>query len=328
MPTPPVVTFIFGGWDLGICADLILQGVVFAQFAHYVALCSKDPLALRAFVVVLLILTTLKSAQGIVILRLQNVTHFADIEAAASLFTNSWTSETNLMFGAIIAFYVQLFFCKRLWGISRNIYVVAIVLALFVFALLASIVTTAFTSSGDSTRTSRWIGIHLGTVSAGDAALCGSTVYFLLAHSKHVLPETGAMLNAIAKLTFQSAAPGALCALLNLIGSQVSQRTANEGDAGANRWTMLALITNFALPKLYAISALWTLNSRKKIQSAYSSGQNTSSTGSKSGCCGRTNNVELALSLSGNRNVVPIQVRTQVQTTQHADDTFSPKPKN
>jgi len=95
---------------------------------------------------------------------------------------------------------------------------------------------------------------------------------------------------------------------------------------GVTAWTMLAIMSNFMLPKLYAISAMWTLNSRKNIRLARSNRQNTSSTEGTSGRRGRTNNMELgALSLSGNRNVVPIQVRTHVQTTQHADDMFSPK---
>ncbi|KAJ7127650.1 hypothetical protein C8R44DRAFT_873471 [Mycena epipterygia] len=306
MPTPPLVTFILGGWDLGICADLILQGVVFAQIAHYVALYSEDLLALRAFVAILLILTTLKSVQGIVMLWLQNVTHFTDIGAAVGLFATAWPTKANISFVALIAFYVQLFFCQRLWVISRNIYVVGAILALFVFALVAAIVSTVYTFANVAEPpNARWIGIHLGTVFAGDAALCGSTVYFLLAQSKQVSPQTGGLLNAIVKLTFQSAAPAALCTLLNLIGSQGSGRIAEMTNGGTSAWTMLALMSNFALPKLYALSAMWTLNSRKEIRSA---------------------NLELGtLSLSRNRNVVPIQVRTQVQTMQHADDMFSPK---
>ncbi|KAJ7127647.1 hypothetical protein C8R44DRAFT_616132, partial [Mycena epipterygia] len=308
---------------LGICADLILQGVVFAQFAHYVALYSKDLLALRAFVAVLLILTTLKSAQGIVILWLQKVTHFTDIGAAVGLFATTWPSEANIFFVALIAFYVQLFFCQRLWAISRNIYVVSVILALFVLRMHATPVGVSPGPQNIRTYFNELlVDIHLGTVFAGDATLCGSTVYFLLAHSKQVSPQTGGVLNAIVKLTFQSAAPAALCALLNLIGSLLSE-IIGKTTGGTSASTMLAIMSNFALPKLYALSAMWTLNSRKKIRSARFNGQSTSSMEVKGGC---TNNVELgAFSLSGNRNVVPIQVKTQVQTTQHADDMFSPK---
>ncbi|KAJ7802140.1 hypothetical protein B0H14DRAFT_3488759 [Mycena olivaceomarginata] len=94
----------------------------------------------------------------------------------------------------------------------------------------------------------------------------------------------------------------------------------NDGKVSvdANGFTMIAI-----MPKLYALSAMWTLNSRKDIRLVRSHGQNTSSTEATSGRC-HTNNVELrALSTSGHR--VLIQVRTQVQTIQQTDDVFLPK---
>ncbi|KAJ6555451.1 hypothetical protein DFH09DRAFT_1492764 [Mycena vulgaris] len=315
----PVVTFVLGGWNLGISGELILQGVVFAQFAHYMSLYKTDTLFLRAFVAGLLVLTTLKSVQGLVILWIQNVQHFTDVEAAVDMFFSTWTSELNLTLVAVIAFYVQLFFCQRLWAISRNIYLVGLVMVLFVFALLASMVSSAFTFSRDP-RNKIWIAIHLGTVFAGDLILCGTTAYFLSYRSKQALPQTAGMLNAIIKLTFQSAAPAALCAFINLVASQ-----AGNIGATANAWSMIAIIANNLLPKLYAISAMWTLNSRKDIRLVRSNGNTNSSTEGPSGRR-RMNNVELGmLSSSGHRG--PIQVRTQVQTTQHTDDIdmFPPK---
>ncbi|KAJ6555454.1 hypothetical protein DFH09DRAFT_1165406 [Mycena vulgaris] len=283
------------------------------------SLYKKDTLFLRAFVAGLLVLTTLKSVQGLVIFWIQNVEHFTDIAAAVDMFFSSWTSELNLTLVALIAFYVQLFFCQRLWVISQNIYIVGLVMALFVFALLASIVSSAFTFSRDP-ENGIWIAIHLGTVFAGDLILCGTTTYFLSTRSKQVLPQTAGMLNAILKLTFQSAAPAALCALINLVSSQAGSKSDT-----ANGWSMAAIISNELLPKLYAISAMWTLNSRENIRLVHSNGNTTSSAEGTSGRR-RTNNVELGmLSSSGHRG--PIQVRTQVQTTQHTDDIdmFPPK---
>ncbi|KAJ6495188.1 hypothetical protein C8R45DRAFT_823996 [Mycena sanguinolenta] len=300
--------------DLGISGDLILQGVLFAQFAHYWSLYKKDILILRVYVFFLLFLTTLKSVQCLVILWSQNVEHFTDVGGAAGLFFNSWPAQINLTFVAFIAFYVQMFFCQRLWALSRNIYVVALVVILFLFALLASFVSVSGSNSVISCLIiSTAVAIHLGTVFAGDLFLCGSITYFLLKHSKQVLPQTAGMLNAILKLTFQSAAPAAICALINLISSQASARS-----GGVNVGQMLAIIANSILPKLYAISAMWTLNSRKDIRLARSNGQTTSSTEGRLSGRRRANNVELG-PLSG----VPIQVRTQVQTIQRTDDMFS-----
>jgi hypothetical protein len=87
MPAIPLVRYILGGWvrfvvsfnkygtatrllisfiqiqDLAISGDLILQGVLFAQCAHYISLYIKDIQFLRVYVIILLIVTTLKSAQ-------------------------------------------------------------------------------------------------------------------------------------------------------------------------------------------------------------------------------------------------------------------------
>ncbi|KAJ7679843.1 hypothetical protein B0H17DRAFT_1077525 [Mycena rosella] len=153
MATPPslppavirsLTVFFLGGWDLSICGDLILQGIIFAQIAHYTTLYGKDILALRAFVAVLLMITTLKSVHGLAILWIQNVEHFTDLNAALSMFTDSWPTEVNLALIALISFYIQVFFCRRLWVISKNVYILGLVVALFVFALVAAIVSVCF----------------------------------------------------------------------------------------------------------------------------------------------------------------------------------------
>ncbi|KAJ6560684.1 hypothetical protein B0H10DRAFT_2118976 [Mycena sp. CBHHK59/15] len=118
MPALPLVTFILSGWDLGVCADLILQGV---QFAHYVTLYKRDVLPLKLFVGGLGLLTTLKSVQAIahfesidMIFWVQNVQGFMDLDFAAGIFTTYWPTELNITLAAIIAFYVQMFFYQRL----------------------------------------------------------------------------------------------------------------------------------------------------------------------------------------------------------------------
>ncbi|KAJ6562613.1 hypothetical protein B0H19DRAFT_1145147 [Mycena capillaripes] len=318
MPTLPVVTFVLGGWDLGICGDLLLQGVIFTQFAHYVALYKQDILLLRAFVAGLLVITTLKTVQQLALLWMQNVLYFMDLDSALGAFQTAWFLQINVSFVALIVFYVQAFFVQRLWVLSRNIYLVVCVTGLFVFALLAAFVSSAFTIANDN-RDGQWVAVHLGTVFAGDLVLCGGTAFFLLKHSKRALPATAGMLNAILRLMFQSAAPGAVCALANLVGSQA-------GVNGTLAWTMVAIMTNNWLPKLYALSAMWTLNSRKDIRVARSGAQTGSSTEGRVVGRRRTENVELGM-ISGPGRGPVIHVRTEVSTVPHTEDldVFSPK---
>ncbi|KAJ7771198.1 hypothetical protein B0H14DRAFT_3590290 [Mycena olivaceomarginata] len=276
---------------------------------------------LRAYVAVLLIITTLKSAQGLVIMWIQNVEYFMNLDAALGMFTMSWTTELNITFIALIAFYVQLFFCKRLWAISKNIYIVTLVVALFVFALVAAIVSTVFQLAvlnfAGQSKSITWMGVHLATVFAGDVLLCGSTIYFLSYLSKHALPNTGSMLSSLTKLTFQSAAPAVLCALISLISALAWNHTSPD------IYSMLALIADNVLPKLYAISAMWTLNSRRNIRQAHSStGQNGSGTRS-----GRrlTNGIELTLPWMSGDPSTGAHVQTEVEMTRITERTSSPK---
>ncbi|KAJ7290552.1 hypothetical protein C8J57DRAFT_1611525 [Mycena rebaudengoi] len=260
MPPLPVVTFILGGWDVGVYADLILQGAIFAQVAHYATLYKEDATYLKLFVGGLLLLTTLKSAHSIALVWLQNVEYFMDLEQAAGIFLENWIGKINLPLVALIAFYVQAFFCHRLW--------------------------TGFAFADPSTSNTRtWLGVHLGSVLAGDLILCGSTIYFLL-----------------------SAAPAALVALVNLVCSQVGVVSASNG------WIMCAIIANTALPKIYAISAMWTLNSRKGIRLQYLSGERSSSSVERS-IGRRPTEIELG-GLSAARTPV-FQIRAQVETIVH-----------
>jgi hypothetical protein len=57
----------------------------------------------------------------------------------------------------------------------------------------------------------------------------------------------------------QSAAPAALCALINFAGDMRSPTTP------APTLALLTILTNIVLPYLYAWSAMWTLNSREDI---------------------------------------------------------------
>ncbi|KAJ6541205.1 hypothetical protein DFH09DRAFT_1393671 [Mycena vulgaris] len=267
MPSlPPARSFdiILGGYDLGTHADLIFQGVLFAQFAHYWALYKSDILAIKFFVFGLFLATSLKSVQVIAISWVQNVELFLNASAATNLYFHHWLVQSNFVLVALIGFYVQMFFCYRLWGISKNIYTVVSVVVLLVCALVFACISCWTTFKAAHTpMNNTWIQAHRATVVSGDVFLCGSTAYFLLKHSKESLPQMAGIFNRIIRLTLQSMAPATFCASLNLICSL-------SGRGKVNTWMMVGFITNMGLPKLYAISAMWTLNSRHDIRATLS----------------------------------------------------------
>ncbi|KAJ7488839.1 hypothetical protein FB451DRAFT_1521513 [Mycena latifolia] len=263
----PEITYILGGWNFGICADVLLQGILFAQFAHYMGLSRGDPLALKLFVAGLALLTTARSIQALAVMWVQNVIHFENVAVASTMWYNYWLDQISLTLEAIVGFYVQIFLCHRLWAISRNIYVVVVTMGIFTFALASAGIWAFFMFGTDKAAVFDWVAIHLATTFAGDLLLTGSITFFLIQHSKEVLPrgETATILRSLLRLTIQSAAPAALCAFINLVSSQLAHR-----GAEANGPLMVSIITNMALPKLYAVSAMWTLNSREGLRGAVS----------------------------------------------------------
>ncbi|KAF7326064.1 hypothetical protein MKEN_00457700 [Mycena kentingensis (nom. inval.)] len=298
---------LLGPWLIGTCLDLLLQGVLSCQFVNYFTWYRDDMPTLRLTVVGLVLLTVLKSIQSFALSWIQFIPYFGDLEGAILLSYTTWWQSGNPLMVAIIGFYVQNYFCFRLWVISKSWYVVAPIYLLFVFAFLAICVATYFISVADGPKIGAWFACHLASVFAADIILSLTTAYFLIKSKKDVLPQTVGMISALVRLTFQTAAPAALCAMFNLIFSQLYP----GGDA------IISTAFNMALPKLYAISMMWTLNARRSIRVAHSSRNGMTNTtsnepsGGRSRAPRRTNGGDVELGA--------IQVLTQTETTQHID---------
>ncbi|KAF7341023.1 hypothetical protein MSAN_02088000 [Mycena sanguinolenta] len=263
---------ILGGWDLAICSVVFLQGVLCAQFAHFATLDRRDSMWLKFFVAGLALLTTMRSIHALAILWVQNVSFFANVDAASNMWTTHWLSRTSFVVGATTTFYVQMFFCHRLWAsaLSRKAYIVILCTILFLFGLISAVIVTFFMFSSYSvTTTSTWISIHLGVVLCGDLLMTGNTVFWLLRSKEFVLSRgpTSTIIRSLLRVTVQrpiaikhqSAAPAALCASINF-GTTIGE---------LRGWIPALLMVNFiaglVLAQLYAWSAMWTLNSRDDI---------------------------------------------------------------
>ncbi|KAJ6469312.1 hypothetical protein C8R45DRAFT_1105178 [Mycena sanguinolenta] len=273
-----------GPWDLAICFTMFLQGVLCSQFTHYLGSTRRDSLQIKLFVAGLALLTTLKTSQSLAIMWLQNVTLFGNVKVASSLWHTSWYSRLTVVLKPTVGFYVQMFFCYRLWAsvfgyiapptldsitaqaISRNVYIVIICFMLFLFAFICGVLTSFYVFIGKRigvNLTNHWFEIEMGVMVGGDFVLTGSIIFWLLRHNKAVLSRgpTATILSSLVRLA--SAVPITLCSLINLA---VMILRASAPDTPA--FLMLNLITNNILPHLYAWSAMWTLNSRDEIVAA------------------------------------------------------------
>ncbi|KAJ7909910.1 hypothetical protein B0H13DRAFT_2013390 [Mycena leptocephala] len=249
------VYFQLGPWLIGVCVDLLLQGIVLTQVANYFG-CYREDKRVRMIVAILGLLTLVKSAQGFAIIWIQLMVHYDDLEGAILLNLNGWWEHSHPLMVAGIGLYVQCFFCFRLWLISKSWLVVSPSVAIFLSAVSSITVAMYLISDANVIGFDQWFTAYLSAVFAGNLILSSTTAYFLLKVKTNCHPQRVGLLSAVVRLTFQTAAPATVCAMLNLIFDQVY-----TGDDG-----VVATAFDMAMPKLYAISMMWTLKGCTNIR--------------------------------------------------------------
>ncbi|KAF7342618.1 hypothetical protein MSAN_02018600 [Mycena sanguinolenta] len=306
-----LVKFFLGPWLIGSCIDFILMGVLCCQVTNYFQSYTNDGSGFRIAVAVLCLLNLLKSGQYFsASLWIFLINHFGDIEYDLGLSATGWWDFGSPLMVAVLDFYVQCYFCTRLLAVSRQWWVVAPIFLLFVFAVLSMAIGTYYIKTLQEQQVTDWFAAHLSSVFAGDVILSGTTAYFLIRTKKAVLStQTAELIRALIPLTFETAAPAAIIAMFNLIFSQM-YRT-NQPLLG-----YVEIGFNEVLPKLYAISMMYTLNARRAIRGRVSGSRNESSTNEPS-LGGRVQ----PRHISGDVELARIEVFTQKETTRHVDAT-------
>ncbi|KAK6969471.1 hypothetical protein R3P38DRAFT_3144706 [Favolaschia claudopus] len=305
------VKFILGPWLVGTSLELVLMGVLATQFVNYFLWYPDDKISLRVAVVGLAVLNLLKSMLSFSDVWILLIENFGNLEANLASSVTAWWNTANPLMIALLNFYVQCYFCSRLWAISKRWYVVAPIFILFVFAIVSVVLVTYFIATANFPRVTNWFAAHMASVFAGDVILTITTAIFLLKTKKNVLPQTVGLINALVRLTFQTAFPAALFAMFNLIFSQLGN--------GVGRIVFLGYVEiafNQPLPKLYAISMMWTLNGRRTIYmksgGLSGSSNDTPTSGGRTGGRSRRGN-------GGDVELGRIEVITQTETTRHVD---------
>ncbi|KAJ6465798.1 hypothetical protein C8R45DRAFT_939383 [Mycena sanguinolenta] len=251
-------------WDLSIAADLLLQGIIYSQLTQYFTTSYKsDGVPVRCFVCGLALATTFKSAWSLYCMWALSRAIFEDHPyiALVNVYRDNLLLRYNVAVVALVVFYVQLYFCTRLYLISRNVYVVAGVATAMLAALVSAFVAAVTTAEANSKH---WVlTMHLSFLAAGDFFLTGTIIFYLLRESKDAHPRTAGIITALIRITFQSAALGAGFAIINLIFNIASGITQAPLTSG---WKFGAIVVDQILPKLYAVSAIWTLNWRAEAR--------------------------------------------------------------
>ncbi|KAJ6465321.1 hypothetical protein C8R45DRAFT_1173815 [Mycena sanguinolenta] len=253
-----LVKFFLSPWDgqlIGSCLELVLMGVLSCQVVNYYNSDTNDGCGLPIAVAILCLLNVLNASLWVF-----SISHFGDARHGLQLIVTGWWVAGNPLMVAILNFYVQCYFCTRLWAVSQRWWVSAPIFAVFVFALGSMVMGTYCIETLQEQQVTDWFAAHLSSIFAGDVVLSVATAYFLIKTEKAFLSmEMAELIRSLVPLTFQTATPPAVVAMFNLIFSQMYR---------TNR-PLLAYVEiafNQVLLKLYAISMMYTLNARRGIR--------------------------------------------------------------
>ncbi|KAJ7890253.1 hypothetical protein B0H13DRAFT_2666030 [Mycena leptocephala] len=256
--------YLIGPFLIGTSVELVLQGVVSTQFVKYFGTYRDDPLTLKAYVAGLALMTYALSIYMFVIVWYLFAVRFGTVLLGVPHTNETVMTGCSGIMRAVIGLYVQAYFCSRLFLLSRKWYNVAALASIFVGSFVANLVGTLYVVFGGIEAfpiVERCFDIALPLNMVGDIALTSSTAYFLIKYKKNVLPQSVGVLNALVRLTFQTAAPATICAFVNFVVSLTFPNVYPSARIFA------ATTFNIVLPKLAAFSMMWTLNARQHIRS-------------------------------------------------------------
>ncbi|PVF94914.1 hypothetical protein CPB86DRAFT_788590 [Serendipita vermifera] len=269
------VRMTIGPWLIGALGDLFLQGILTVQTANYFTHLSGEPYRKRTWLVIgLTILCILKSIQNILDVWGLTVEAFCDPDMASQLPWSKWQYYSAPLLTAIIAIIVQSFFVLRYWRLTKAWYIcipiivgmiLSIIGAVVIFALLASSpfspdneTHSAATMLAVTKLLRRWTLIHLISSILVDVAITTATAWHLYKQKPFVARLTSEMIDRLIRMVWQSALPPTLCVILTAIVIPPNPTFPEY----------ILMAPYGMLPKLYAISLMYTLNLGQEIKSS------------------------------------------------------------
>lgn len=242
-------------WTMGTLADLFLMGIIAAQTANYFGFRDVDGTKSRFtwLVILLLIMCCLKTAQNITIVWDVTVTNFANPDVAMMLVAVNWWHYTTSLSTAIIATFVQGFFTYRYWMLTRRWYVCVVMILGMITSLVAASFVIAYLPLLLHDLIKKWSLVHFVAAIIVDTLITVCTAWHLQS-KKTAIQSTAQLIDRLIRTTWQSALPPTICVIVN----------AAVLESRPLEITHIAF--NMILPKLYAISLLYTLNLRNDMR--------------------------------------------------------------
>jgi len=243
----------FGSAFVGLVVSAVLYGVTILQTYLYYRNYPEDNKILKWMVAILWVLDTTHlvlctiSVYSVLVLNFNN----PDI-----LLTPTWSMNVQTDFNGLIGLIVEVFYARRVWIVSRNIYLTAVILVLAVIHFGLGIVFTigSFETSRANFGSLVWVtSVGLGSAAAADM-LIGISLCYYLSKNRTGVKRTD---NLIATLMKYSLSTGFLtgiiaCAVVLTFGIM------------PNNFVYVAFF--WLLGKCYVNSVLAALNSRESLR--------------------------------------------------------------
>ncbi|KAL1742270.1 hypothetical protein HDZ31DRAFT_66137 [Schizophyllum fasciatum] len=248
-----------GQWDLtlgaylvGVVLSAFLLGVACTQAATYFQIYTKDPWYIK-FVVAFSLITTL--------VYVNTVTYYPDPTILADI---GWGLMAQTYFNAFTAITVQGFYFYRIHILlNKNIWFPAILSALsftqFVVAIVYAVRCSTISTDQIATKLNNLV-TAVNSIGAGLDIIIAITMVVVLLRSRTGFRQTDTMITMLVAYIVNSGVLTSACAL----GTLLALRVGNGGQ------TWVAYPFYFCLGRIYCISLLATLNTRRRLRASSS----------------------------------------------------------
>ncbi|KAF8608240.1 hypothetical protein BDV93DRAFT_434373 [Ceratobasidium sp. AG-I] len=259
-----VLTATFGPYVTGIMMQQLFLGVFCVQVYDYWRIFQKDTMFNRITVIVLTMLTILQGVMDYVNLYRNAVTHYGDF---SKFDEEDWSLWWEIGVTAMIGTVAQVFFLERCFSATKNKIVLIVVGAAIAtslgFGIASSIEFQRIVSLSLVPEIPIPIIGWLTATAVLDVAISGILIYALM-RVKTPFRKTEAVITKIIRVTMETSSITASIAVINLVLYLALPGLAYH------------LLPQLIMGKMYAISIMVTLSSRKDLQDIMSSPPTTS----------------------------------------------------
>ncbi|KAJ7739501.1 hypothetical protein B0H14DRAFT_2990829, partial [Mycena olivaceomarginata] len=250
---------LLGPWLIGLVLSSIVFGITCLQvYLYYTKFSSRDPLSMKIFVAVLMILDIVHATLLTISYYVTSVDNFGDFEAISAA---PWSLSAQVVVGVLLSNLVQMFYAFRIWTLSNKSpwlpgVIIFCTFAELSFAIAYTVESLQALGFKLQTRAVPFSLAALTFETACNILISGSMVY-LLARNRTGFSKTNRAVNMLIAYMLNSGLLVAIFAVSCLVTFLTSITTLIYG------------LFFFILIRLYGCSFMSILNSRDSVREQF-----------------------------------------------------------